>query len=45
MKKEQHKHNLGKVKRQAEQKRYLETIAKIDRSIETIQKLNKIINR
>ena len=45
MKKEQHKHNLEKVKRQADQKRYLETIARIDKSIETIQKLNKIINR
>ena len=45
MKKEQYKHNLEKVKRQKDQKRYIETIARIDKSIETIQKLNKIINK
>jgi hypothetical protein len=43
MKKQQH--NLEKIKRQQDQKRYLETIARIDKSIETIQKLNKIINK
>lgn len=45
MNKEQFKHNLEKAKRQQDQKRYLETIARIDKSIETIQKLNKIINK
>jgi hypothetical protein len=45
MKGKQFKHNLEKAKRQQDQKRYLDTIARIDKSIEKIQKLNKIINK
>lgn len=45
MKKEQFKHNLEKVKRINNQRRFLETIETIEKRIETIQKLNKIINK
>ena len=45
MKKDQFKHNLEKVKRINDQRRFLETIETIEKRIETIQKLNKIINK
>jgi len=45
MKKEQFKHNLEKVKRINDQRRFLETIETIEKRIERIQKLNKIINK
>jgi len=43
MKSEQFKHNLKKAKRLNEERRFRETIKRIDASIEVIKKLSKFI--